>query len=40
MLFHLHIYPVLIPMLPKGGAPINDEQIAAIAAYVWSISHD
>ncbi|HCR04419.1 MAG TPA: glucose dehydrogenase, partial [Gemmatimonadetes bacterium] len=30
----------MIPMLPKGGAPINDEQIAAIAAYVWSISHD
>ena len=30
----------MIPMLPKGGAPITDEQIAAIAAYVWSISHD
>jgi len=30
----------MIPMLPKGGAQISDEQIAAIAAYVWSISHD
>ena len=29
----------MIPMLPKGGAQISDEQIAAIAAYVWSISH-
>ena len=30
----------MIPMLPKGGAQINDEQVAAIAAYVWSISND
>ena len=30
----------MIPMLPKGGAQISDEQVAAIAAYVWSISHD
>jgi mono/diheme cytochrome c family protein len=30
----------IIPMLPMGGAQITDEQIAAIAAYVWSISHD
>ena len=30
----------IIPMLPKGGAQITDEQITAIAAYVWSISHD
>jgi mono/diheme cytochrome c family protein len=29
----------MIPMLPKGGAQIADDQIAAIAAYVWSISH-
>ena len=30
----------MIPMLPKGGTQITDEQIAAIAAYVWSISND
>lgn len=28
----------MIPMLPKGGSGITDEQVNAIAAYVWSIS--
>jgi mono/diheme cytochrome c family protein len=26
-------------MLPKGGSPITDEQVRAVAAYVWSLSH-
>ena len=25
-------------MLPKAGAPITDEQVRAIAAYVWALS--
>ena len=29
----------MIPMLPKGGSQITDEQINAVAAYVWSLSH-
>lgn len=28
-----------IPMPPKGGATISDEDVKAIAAYVYSISH-
>ncbi len=28
-----------IPMPPKGGANINQEEVLAVAAYVWSISH-
>ncbi len=27
-----------LPMLPKAGSGINDEQIRAVAAYVWSLS--
>jgi len=27
------------PMPPKGGAPLSDADIAAVAAYVWAISH-
>jgi glucose/arabinose dehydrogenase/mono/diheme cytochrome c family protein len=27
------------PMPPKGGAQLTDEQIKALAAYVWSLSH-
>ena len=26
-------------MPPKGGANISDEQVRAVAAYVWSLSH-
>ena len=26
-------------MLPKGGAPITDEQVNAVAAYVWTLSN-
>jgi mono/diheme cytochrome c family protein len=26
-------------MPPKGGSAISDEQIKAVAAYVWSLSH-
>jgi mono/diheme cytochrome c family protein len=29
----------MIPMLPKGGSAITDEQINQVAAYVWSLSH-
>lgn len=29
----------MIPMLPKGGTQITDEQTAAVAAYVWTLSH-
>ncbi len=27
------------PMPPKGGSSITDEQVRAVAAYVWSLSH-
>lgn len=26
------------PMLPRGGTSITDEQVAAVAAYVWTLS--
>lgn len=28
-----------VPMPPRGGASINDEQVRAVSAYVWSLSH-
>jgi mono/diheme cytochrome c family protein len=28
-----------IVMPPKGGSAITDEQVRAVAAYVWSLSH-
>ena len=28
---------VLMP--PRGGSQLNDEQVKAVAAYVWSLSH-
>jgi glucose/arabinose dehydrogenase/mono/diheme cytochrome c family protein len=27
------------PMPPMGGAPLTDEQLSAVAAYVWGLSH-
>lgn len=27
------------PMPPKGGAQLTDEQISALAAYIWALSH-
>ena len=27
------------PMPPKGGAQLTDEQLAALAAYVWGLGH-
>jgi mono/diheme cytochrome c family protein len=27
------------PMLPKGGAPLTDAQVQAVAAYVYSLNH-
>lgn len=27
------------PMPPKGGSAITEEQVKAVAAYVWSLSH-
>lgn len=29
-----------VAMPPKGGAPLSDEQVRAVAAYVWSLSHE
>ncbi|HEX9728525.1 MAG TPA: cytochrome c [Gemmatimonadales bacterium] len=26
-------------MPPKGGSSLNDEQVRAVAAYVWTLSH-
>lgn len=28
-----------VPMPPKGGSSINETQVKAVAAYVWSRSH-
>lgn len=28
-----------VPMPPKGGAPLTDADVAAVAAYVWAIGH-
>jgi glucose/arabinose dehydrogenase len=28
-----------VPMPPKGGAPLSDADVAAVAAYVWAIGH-
>jgi mono/diheme cytochrome c family protein len=28
-----------VPMPPKGGTAITDEQVRAVAAYVWTLSH-
>jgi mono/diheme cytochrome c family protein len=27
------------PMPPKGGSQLTDDQLAAVAAYVWALSH-
>lgn len=29
----------MIPMLPKGGSGITDDQIKSVAAYVWSLTN-
>jgi len=28
-----------VPMPPKGGSSINADQVKAVAAYVWTLSH-
>ena len=28
-----------VPMPPKGGAPLTDSDITAVATYVWAIGH-
>jgi mono/diheme cytochrome c family protein len=28
-----------VPMPPKGGSAINETQVKAVAAYVWTLSH-
>jgi mono/diheme cytochrome c family protein len=28
-----------VPMPPKGGSTISDDDVKAVAAYVWSLSH-
>jgi mono/diheme cytochrome c family protein len=28
-----------VAMPPKGGGPLTDAQVRAVAAYVWSLSH-
>jgi len=27
------------PMPPRGGAQLDQQQVAALAAYVWALSH-
>jgi mono/diheme cytochrome c family protein len=27
------------PMPPKGGAQLTDDQVSALAAYIWGLSH-
>ena len=27
------------PMPPRGGGSITDDQVQAVAAYVWTLSH-
>lgn len=27
------------PMPPKGGAPLSEADVAAVAAYVWAVGH-
>jgi len=29
----------IAPMMPRAGTTISDEQVRAVAAYVWSLSH-
>jgi mono/diheme cytochrome c family protein len=29
----------MVPMAPKGGSTITDDQVKQVAAYVWRISH-
>lgn len=29
----------MIPMVPRAGSPINDEQVRAVAAFVWTLSN-
>jgi mono/diheme cytochrome c family protein len=29
----------MMAMQPKGGSTINEDQVKAVAAYVWRISH-
>ncbi|HEU4563519.1 MAG TPA: c-type cytochrome, partial [Gemmatimonadaceae bacterium] len=31
--------PYTAPMPPKGGAPLTDDQVKSVAAYVYSLSH-
>ena len=28
-----------VPMVPKGGSQLTDEQVRAVASYVWKLSH-
>jgi cytochrome c5 len=28
-----------VPMPAKGGSSISDDEVKAVAAYVWSLSH-
>lgn len=30
----------MIPMIPKGGSDISEEEVAAVAAYVWTLSRE
>jgi mono/diheme cytochrome c family protein len=27
------------PMPPRGGSQLSDDQVSALAAYVWALSH-
>jgi hypothetical protein len=28
-----------VPMPARGGAPLSDSDVAAVAAYVWAVGH-
>lgn len=30
----------IVPMLPRGGSDLTDDQVRAVAAYVWSLSRE
>ena len=29
----------MIPMVPRAGSPINDEQVRSVAAFVWTLAN-
>ena len=35
---HVEAEP-MVTLRPKGGMPLTDDQVAAVAAYVYTLSH-